>query len=218
MEQVAWITGCSRGLGKAMADGLLERGWKVAGCARSPLESPLGHFQSLDVRQESAVKEFCQQAHQVTGAPDLLINNAALVNRPAALWEVPAEEFDAVIDVNLKGMANVIRHAVPLMIEKGSGIIVNLSSGWGRSVSAEVAPYCATKWGVEGLTKALAEDLPRGLGAVALNPGVIDTDMLRTCWAEGASGFPTAEEWKAAAIPFLESLSPRQNGASLTVA
>ena len=55
------------------------------------------------------------------------------------------------IDVNIKGVANVIRAAVPMMIERGTGVVVNFSSGWGRSVSPEVAPYCATKWAMEGI-------------------------------------------------------------------
>ena len=69
-------------------------------------------------------------------------------------------------------------------------MIVNFSSGWGRSVDAEVAPYCATKWAIEGLTQALARELPPGLCAVPLNPGVIDTDMLRSCFGGSAGGYP----------------------------
>jgi NAD(P)-dependent dehydrogenase (short-subunit alcohol dehydrogenase family) len=76
-----------------------------------------------------------------------------------------------VVSVNIVGVANVIRAFAPAMIERGSGVIVNLSSGWGRSVSPEVAPYCATKWAIEGMTKALAEELPKGMAAVPLNPG-----------------------------------------------
>ena len=62
-------------------------------------------------------------------------------------------------------------------------MIVTISSTWGRSVAPEVAPYCATKYAVEGMTMALAAELPAGLAAVAVNPGIIDTDMLRSCWA-----------------------------------
>ena len=78
---------------------------------------------------------------------------------------------------NIKGVASVIRYFTPAMIDRGTGVIVNFSSGWGRSTSPEVAPYCATKWAIEGLTGALSQELPAGLAAVALNPGVIDTDM-----------------------------------------
>jgi NAD(P)-dependent dehydrogenase (short-subunit alcohol dehydrogenase family) len=111
----------------------------------------------------------------------------------------------------------VIRHVVPAMIARGSGVIVNLSSGWGRSTSPEVAPYCASKWAIEGLTRALAQELPRGLAAVPLNPGIIDTAMLRSCFGESASEHPGPEEWARAAIPFLLGLGPKDNGKPLTV-
>jgi NAD(P)-dependent dehydrogenase (short-subunit alcohol dehydrogenase family) len=103
------------------------------------------------------------------------------------------------------------------MIEGGRGVVVNFSSGWGRSTAAGVAPYCATKWAVEGLTQALAQELPPGLAAVPLNPGIINTEMLQSCWADGASGFPGPEPWSRAAAPFLLSLSARHNGQSLSV-
>jgi NAD(P)-dependent dehydrogenase (short-subunit alcohol dehydrogenase family) len=92
-----------------------------------------------------------------------------------------------------------------------------MSSGWGRGVSADVAPYCATKWAIEGLTKALAEELPKGMAAVPLNPGVIDTDMLRTCFSDGASSYPKAEEWAKKAGPFILGLGPKDNGRSASV-
>ena len=88
------------------------------------------------------------------------------------------------------------------MVKRGSGVIVNLSSGWGRITSPEVAPYCATKYAIEGLTLALAQELPEGMAAVPLNPGVIDTDMLRQAWSNGASRYPKAEQWAKKAAPF----------------
>jgi NADP-dependent 3-hydroxy acid dehydrogenase YdfG len=68
----------------------------------------------------------------------LTVNNAGTINKNNKTWNVPAEDFDMVVDTNIKGTANVLRHFVPLMIEKRHGIIVNLSSGWGRSAAAEV--------------------------------------------------------------------------------
>jgi NADP-dependent 3-hydroxy acid dehydrogenase YdfG len=67
-----------------------------------------------------------------------LVNNAGTINQNNKIWDIPAEEFDTVIDTNIKGTANILRHFVPLLIEKKHGIIVNMSSGWGRSASAEV--------------------------------------------------------------------------------
>ena len=121
------------------------------------------------------------------------------------------------IDVNIKGVTNVIRHFVPVMIERGSGVVVNFSSGWGRSTDAEVAPYCATKWAIEGLTQALAQELPASVAAIALNPGVINTDMLQSCFGGSASAYPSAEQWARKSVPFLLELGPRHNGQSLTV-
>jgi NAD(P)-dependent dehydrogenase (short-subunit alcohol dehydrogenase family) len=122
-----------------------------------------------------------------------------------------------VIDVNLKGVANVIRHFVPAMVARGSGVIVNFSSGWGRSVSGEMAPYCATKWGIEGLSQALAEELPAGMAAVAFNPGVIDTDMLRTAWGDEAGSYQDPGSWAQRAVPFLLNIKASDNGRPLTV-
>lgn len=68
----------------------------------------------------------------------LIVNNAGTINQNNKIWDIPAEEFDMVIDTNIKGTANILRHFLPLLIEKKHGIIVNMSSGWGRSASAEV--------------------------------------------------------------------------------
>jgi NAD(P)-dependent dehydrogenase (short-subunit alcohol dehydrogenase family) len=122
-----------------------------------------------------------------------------------------------VIDINLKGTIHTIRHFLPAMIERGRGVVVNFSSGWGRSTSPEVATYCATKFAIEGLTAALAQELPPGLAAVALNPGVIHTDMPASCFADSASEYPAPEEWIKTAGPFLLNISPRDNGRPLTV-
>jgi NAD(P)-dependent dehydrogenase (short-subunit alcohol dehydrogenase family) len=111
----------------------------------------------------------------------------------------------------------MIHAFVPAMVKRKAGVIVNLSSGWGRSTSPEVAPYCATKYAVEGMTLALAQELPNGMAAIPLNPGIIDTDMLRQAWAEGASSYPTPEQWAKRAAPFLLNLSAKDNGRPLTV-
>lgn len=149
-------------------------------------------------------------------APDLLLNNAAVMNQPAPLWEINPGEFSFVIDVNIKGVANVIRHFAPALIKHGSGVIVNFSSGWGRSADAEVAPYCATKWAIEGLTQSLAQELPPGMAAVAFNPGIINTDMLRTCWPSGSANYPSPDGWAKTAVPFLLKINAAQNGKPLT--
>lgn len=219
------ITGASRGLGRAMAIGFAADGWTVSGCGTDPvalqsLQDELGpahHLQPCDVTDPAAVEEFAAAVTKRFGPPDLLLNNAAIINPNQQLWRVSPEAFARVIDVNLKGVHLVLRAFLPGMIRRGSGVVVNFSSGWGRSTSPEVAPYCATKWGIEGMTAALAQELPQGLTAVALNPGIIDTRMLRSCLGGEAGGYPAPEVWAKLAVPFLASLGPRDNGRALTV-
>jgi len=219
------ITGVTRGLGRAMTEEFIRLGHVVFGCGRS--EKGIGElrrrfgkahqFDRVDVASDEQVQAWARRLLESRGAPDLLLNNAGVINRNSPLWKVSSEEFGQVIDVNIKGVANVIRHFVPVMIERGSGVVVNFSSGWGRSADAEVAPYCATKWAVEGLTAALAQELPAGVAAIALNPGVINTDMLQSCFGSSASAYPSAEQWARKAVPFLLQLGPRHNGQSLSV-
>jgi NAD(P)-dependent dehydrogenase (short-subunit alcohol dehydrogenase family) len=219
------LTGVTRGLGRALAEKFVSLGHTVIGCGRSmPVIKELGRrfqepneFYAVDVASDDAVKSWASLVTVRHGAPDLLINNAALINRTAALWDVPAREFDAVVDVNLRGVANVIRHFAPGMVARNRGVIVNFSSGWGRATDAEVAPYCATKWAVEGLTQALAQEIPSGMAAVALNPGIINTDMLRSCWPGSARNHPTAEQWVEHAAPYILGLGAGDNGRALTV-
>ena len=218
------ITGATRGLGRAMALRFAEAGHAVHGCGRdeaalealAKVETPPASLTRVDLTSEADVAAWAAAVMRDHGPPDLLLNNAGVINENAPLWEVSEAEFDLVIDVNLKGITRCIRHFAPAMVARRSGVIVNFSSGWGRSVSGNVAPYCATKWGVEGLTKALAQELPSGTAAVALNPGVIDTDMLRTCLPDLAPSCPDAEAWSQGIVQFLTDLGPQHNGQSLT--
>jgi NAD(P)-dependent dehydrogenase (short-subunit alcohol dehydrogenase family) len=218
------ITGISRGLGLAMAAGFQKLGHTVMGCASNPsaIEKAGESLKSVkiarvDVTNDAEVASWAASVIRDGGPPDLLLNNAAVINPNAKLWKLSSLEFDRVMMVNVCGVANVLRHFVPSMVSNKSGVIVNFSSGWGRSVSAEVAPYCASKWAVEGLTLALAEELPNGMCAVPLNPGIINTDMLQSCFSAGANMYPSPEEWAKRSVPFLLSLTGRHNGQQLTV-
>jgi NAD(P)-dependent dehydrogenase (short-subunit alcohol dehydrogenase family) len=220
------ITGISRGCGRALAEYYLAQGHRVAGCARSQEivdellaeHGPLHHFAAVDVADDEAVRIWACDVLAHFGAPDLLVNNAAVIAGNAPLWDIPVHEFDAVIDVNIKGTAHVLRHFLPAMIRRQSGVVVNFSSGWGRSTSPDVSAYCASKWAIEGLTQALAQELPSGLCAVSLNPGIINTEMLQACFGkESAAPYPTAPEWAQSAGPYLLGLGPKDNGQALTV-
>ena len=219
------LTGATRGLGRALVTAFAEGGHTIWGCGRSASHIkelqrafPAPHDWSVvDVATADAVDAWAKRLLGSGAVPDLLINNAALMNPPVATWEVTREDFDALVDVNIKGVANVLRAFMPAMVARKRGVIVNLSSGWGRSVSPEVGPYCMSKWAMEGLSKAMAGEVPSGLAVVPLNPGVIDTDMLRICWGESAGHYITPDRWARAAAPFLLRLGPRDNGKSLTV-
>ena len=225
MSKVILITGATKGLGLALTRFFAAHEHTVIGCGRSrelvdPLNQDLAEphlFQILDVASDKAVESWSRHVLESYGPPDLLLNNAALMNPVRPLWKISAAEFDPVIDVNIKGVANVIRHFVPAMVARKKGVIVNFSSGWGRSTSPEVAPYCATKWAIEGLTQALSQELPPGMAAVALNPGIINTDMLQSCWGKGASAYPQATEWAKTAGPFILKLGSKDNGRALSV-
>ena len=134
-----WLTGCTNGLGRALVPELVERGHVVAGCGRNEIEIqklsdefPNCFFMACDVSDEGSVEDFVNEASVSAGEPDFLINNAAIVNQPAPLWEISSEEFDQITSININGVANLIRHVVPLMLSNKSGMIINLSSGWGR--------------------------------------------------------------------------------------
>ena len=218
--KIVLITGVTRGLGRAMADEFARLGHTVLGCGRSKfaiqqMAQSFGKphdFSSVNVAQDSEVKSWANRLLNTFGPPDLLLNNAAIINRNAALWRVSAQEFSDVIDINIKGVANVIRHFAPAMTAVRRGVIVNFSSGWGRSTDAEVAPYCATKWAIEGLTNSLSQELPSGMAAVPFNPGIIDTDMLRSTFGGSANSYPAPDEWAKTAVPFLLKLGPAENG------
>jgi NAD(P)-dependent dehydrogenase (short-subunit alcohol dehydrogenase family) len=218
------ITGVSRGLGRAMTEEFIRLGHIVVGCARSQqaiaelsTSFPSPHrFDVVDVSDEEQVAAWAKLVIGQMGAPDLLLNSAAMINENASLWNVPPEEFSQIVDINIKGVYHIIRNFVPAMIERETGVVVNFSSGWGRSTSPEVGPYCATKWAIEGLTRALADDLPYGLAAIPLNPGVIHTDMLDSCFGANAAAYPRAEQWAKKAVPFLLDLGQEDNGDPLT--
>ena len=224
-SKIILITGVSRGCGRALAGEFIRLGHIVIGCGRSEKEivalqkefpAP-NDFSVVNVADDAQVAAWAKKILAKHAAPDLLLNNAALINRNAPLWQVPAQEFSDVIDVNLKGTANVIRHFVPAMVAIKRGVIVNFSSGWGRSTDAEVAPYCATKWAIEGLTQSLAQELPSGMAAVPLNPGIINTDMLRSCFGGSSGSYPSPVQWAKIAAPFILKINVSNNGSPMSV-
>ncbi|MDA0348264.1 MAG: SDR family NAD(P)-dependent oxidoreductase [Verrucomicrobia bacterium] len=224
MSKKIVVTGATRGLGRALVEGFIKGGNQVFGCGRSEkgvneLQSRFSDhiFNQVDVSNFKEVERWAKSIEKEFGAPDILINNAGIINSNAPLWELDVEEVRMIFDVNIQGVFHCIRAFLPAMIDKESGIVINLSSGWGRSTSPEVAPYCASKWAIEGLSKSLAQELPRGMASIPLNPGVINTEMLQSCFGPSADSFPDAKEWAEKAVPYILAISPGDNGQSLTV-
>ncbi|CAK9326844.1 unnamed protein product [Citrullus colocynthis] len=223
------ITGISKGLGRALALELANRGHTIIGCSRDrtkldSLQAQLcnislnPHFLfKVDVRSNKNVQEFAQIVAKNQLVPDMLVNNAGLAHRSAKIWEVDVEDFDNVIDTNVKGTANILRHFIPLMILNNKGIIVNMSSDAGRTAHEDFAPYCSSKWAIEGLSKCIAKGLPEGMALVALNPGSIHTDMLALCCGDLAAQFQSPQKWALKAATMILDLTPSNNGESLTV-
>ena len=218
------LTGATRGLGAAMLEGFAAKGCVVHGCgsnadgvSRLGKAYPAPHaFEVVDVTNPGQVVRWADKV-LADGPPDLLVNNAAVIHSPGKVWDLPASEWKRVFDVNVLGMVEVLRAFVPAMVAKRKGVIVNFSSTWGRSTSPDVSLYCASKFAVEGLTKSLAQELPSGMAAVALNPGVIATDMLAQVFGAAASSYPTPSAWGKRAVPFILGLGSGDNGASANV-
>ncbi|XP_022994417.1 NADPH-dependent pterin aldehyde reductase-like isoform X2 [Cucurbita maxima] len=203
-SRIVLITGVSKGLGRALALELANRGHTIIGCSRDQpkldsLRQQLSSNNHLlfnaNVRSNNNVKELARAVVQNKCVPDIIVNNAGVVNRIGNAWEIDVEDFDNVIDTNVKGIANVLRHFIPLMIPNKHGIIINMSSIAGRTGITHIAPYCASKWAVEGLSKSVAKELPEGMAVVALDPGTINTDMLVSATGSSASKYLTPERW-----------------------
>ena len=219
------ISGVSRGLGRAMAARFTQLGHSVAGCGRTALSDDLlaeigltaEQYTATDVCDVNSVQRWAEHLCTTSGPPDLLINNAGVINARKPLVELSPIESHKVIEVNVMGTLNLLHAFLPAMLARGKGVIVNMSSGWGRTVAEGVVPYCTSKWAIEGLSRALALEVPKGMAVVALNPGVIETDMLHICLPERTSYSPRPEEWARRAVDTLLGIGPSQNGHALTV-
>src|ERR1700758_2738681 len=157
MPQVWFITGSSRGLGRAFAEAALASGCQVAATARNAedlveLKDKYGDLVlplSLDVTSETQAREAVQATIRTFGKLDVLVNNAGYGN-VAPIEDTTLDEFRAQIETNLFGVIKVTKAALPVMREQGAGHILQFSSVGGRIGPVGRAPYAAAKWGVEG--------------------------------------------------------------------
>jgi len=215
------ITGVTSGLGLGLTQYLLDGGHRVFGCGRreNPLpEADPGGFQfrSLDLMDRTALKEWADDI-QCEEAIDILVHNAGAMHANANLWEIEPTDLEMTIDVNVKGSFYVARAFLPGMLEARRGVLVLMSSGAGRFGIPSISGYCASKFAVEGMAQALAEELPAPLAAIPLAPGMVDTPMLRGNAMLKADDYEKPEPWAQRAGPMILGLNREHNGQSLSV-
>ncbi len=188
-DKVVVVTGASRGIGRAIAylfgekgatvivnyNGSKEKAEEVVGA----IEGSGGRAEAMacDVSDYGRTEAFISQIIEKYGRIDVLVNNAGVV-KDGLLLKMTEEDFDRVVQVNLKGSFNCIKHVTKHMLKQRSGRIVNISSISGVMGNAGQVNYSASKAGVIGLTKATARELaPRGITVNAVAPGFIETEM-----------------------------------------
>jgi 3-oxoacyl-[acyl-carrier protein] reductase len=184
--QVALVTGGSRGIGRAIAQALAEAGARVAVVARDQARAEAvarelpgeGHIgAAADVADSASVAALFERVEKELGTPDVLVNNAG-VTRDNLLMRLKDEDWDQVLDTNLRGAFNTIRAASRGMMKKRGGRVINITSVVGLTGNKGQANYAASKAGLIGLTKAVAKELAsRGILVNAIAPGYVETDM-----------------------------------------
>ena len=188
-EQVAVVTGAGRGIGAAIARKLAALGAVVILCGRKrdPLESTAAEIRRdggqsevlpCDVTNLGSVEAAAQHIDKTHGRADILVNNAGIGGFGGPLHEMPPESWDAVLNTNLRGVYYCIRSFVPMMVRAKNGHIINISSLAGKNPLPNGAAYAASKWGLNGLSYSVAEELRvHSIRVSVVCPGSVDTEL-----------------------------------------
>ncbi len=188
--QTIFITGASSGIGEACAYAFAAQGARLLLAARrqdkldtlGPKLTKAGakdvHLLALDVRQRAAVEKTLASLPSAWNVIDVLVNNAGLSRGLAKLWECSVEDWEEMIDTNIKGLLYVTRAVVPGMVKRGHGHVVNLGSTAGEITYPGGAVYCATKKAVTAINEGLREDLlGTGVRSISIDPGMVETEF-----------------------------------------
>jgi NAD(P)-dependent dehydrogenase (short-subunit alcohol dehydrogenase family) len=220
MSKVWLITGCSGGFGKILAEDALRRGDKVVATARdkTSLASLLTQYPEtartldLDVTQSSSIESAIMDVEATFGRLDILVNNAGH-GFMGAIEEGTPDEYRPLFEVNVFGLIEMTRAALPLMRRTGNGRIVNLSSGAGIVGMGGHGYYNATKFAVEGLSEALAQEVaPFGIRVVIVEPGPFRTDFLGRSIKVAENAIPAYNETGGHARSYRDNNDGRQPG------
>ncbi len=219
MSKVWLITGSSRGLGRALANAVLEAGDKLVATARDPaqLADLVDAYGSrvlalaLDVTDEAAAEAAVKTAVNTFGRLDVLVNNAGYGN-VAPIEDTSLAEFRAQIETNLFGTIIMTKAAIPVMRGQGAGHIIQFSSVGGRIGPVGRAPYAAAKWGVEGFSEVLSKEVgPLGIKVTVIEPGGFRTDFAGSSTAI-YEGRPEYAETVGAMAEYQRNYNGRQPG------
>jgi NAD(P)-dependent dehydrogenase (short-subunit alcohol dehydrogenase family) len=163
----------------------------------------------LDISREQEVLGAVKQVLEDWGRIDILVNCAGIIQYNTPVWKTTVEEWDEMMNINLRGTFLCCHAVVPHMVEQGNGTIINIASSAARMADDDLGPYTASKWGVAGYTTSLARSVrPHGIRANALNPGWVDTDMSREFDPNGNPEWSTPQEIAGAAL-YLATDAPR---------
>ena len=217
--EVALITGAGRGIGRAIALCFAREGARIVFTGRDmgrlmrvahEIQAAGGEAAafSLDVTRDDDAARVAEEVNGTLGRIDLLVNYSGGITYETPVWATTLEQWDEVMNTNLRGMHLVCRAVIPHMMRRKRGVIINMGSSSGRRPDSEYGAYATSKWGVVGYTASLARSLrPYGIRVNGINPDWVDTDMARAYNPSGDPDWIAPEEVAKAAL-YLAAQAP----------